>query len=233
MQDALRDCGSGSDATFQSAVTSQVSGFEQAALISIVDSGKITMPQYHSILTTLFHQTRSSPYSFAKAAINCDWRYAVAKEYLLQHAEEERTHRRWILEDLRNTGYSGPDPRDCFPHPTCEAYIAFNEHVAERMPVARLAIACVLEGIGAAFGLRYGRKLLALLQLGAGQASFFLSHGETDKRHVDELRDVISACELSPSDWAWMTHAATVAGQLYRAMYSHEAFVAFPLESRG
>ena len=92
------------------------------------------------------------------------------------------------------------------------------------MPIARLAIACVLEGIGGQLGSAYGEKLVKTLNLTKEQTSFFLSHGETDKHHMQELNDLISVCELSTEEWGWMTHAATVAGQLYRNMYSHEAF---------
>lgn len=211
-------------AAFTRAVKEQIVAFESASLVQRVVRREVALPHYHAILTTLFHQTRSSPYTFAEAAIHCSWAHAPAKEYLLQHAEEERIHWRWILDDLSATGYAGPDPRMAFPHPTCEAYIAFNERVARHAPVARLAIASVLEGIGAAFGERYGRQLLHCLGLEGRQASFFLSHGETDRHHSEELRQVIRHCDLQPAEWAWMAHAATVAGQLYRAMYCHEAF---------
>jgi len=49
-------------------------------------------------------------------------------------------------------------------------------------------------------------------------------HGDTDKVHAEELREVVSTCPMGPEEWGWMTHAATVAGALYRAMYDHEAF---------
>ena len=211
-------------AMFRGAVGGHVAAFEAAGLVQRVVRDDVSLVHYHAILTTLFHQTRSSPFTFAEAAVNCDWRHESAKDYLLQHAEEERTHWRWILNDLESSSYEGPDPRSLFPHPTCEAYISFNERIAKRMPVARLAIACVLEGIGAAFGERYGRKLLHSLKLRPDQASFFLSHGETDRQHVEEVWQVVSRCDLKPDEWDWMNHAATVAGQLYGAMYSHEAF---------
>jgi len=209
---------------FNAAVATQIAAFPAARLVRRVADGSVTLAHYHGILTTLFHQTYSSPYTFAKAAAHCGWQHAAAKEYLLSHAEEERTHWRWVLEDLAATGYQGPDPRQLFPHPTCEAYISFNEKVAERMPLARLAIASVLEGIGAEFGGSYGRQLLARLGLRREQASFFLSHGETDQVHARELAEVIAASALSPEEWGWMVHAANVAGQFYRAMYDHEAF---------
>jgi hypothetical protein len=215
----------GTSESFEGIVADSIAAFESARLLQRVSARTVQIAHYHAILTTIFHQTYSSPYTFAKAAANCPWRHERIKEYLLRHAEEERTHWRWVLDDLANTDYSGPDPRTSFPHPTCEAYVSFNERVAEQMPIARLAIAAVLEGIGAHYGATHGRQLLEVLGIEPKQASFFLSHGETDKVHSKELMSVIRESELEPEEWAWMTHAARTAGNFYHAMYDHDAFV--------
>ena len=209
---------------FDTTVADQITCFPNSRLIRHLEQGTITMAHYHAILSTLFHQTYCSPYTFARAAVNCEWRHEAAKEYLLQHAEEERTHWRWVLDDLRNTGYTGPSLRNLPPHPSCQAFIGLNYYVAEHVPVARLAIAAVLEGIGAAHGGTYGRKLLHGLKINTSQASFFISHGETDKIHTVELREVIGKLDLSADEWRWMNYAAETAGLFYRGMYDHHAF---------
>jgi hypothetical protein len=96
--------------------------------------------------------------------------------------------------------------------------------VATKAPIARLAIACVLEGIGGRYGSWYGQRLAEALHLRKEQVTFYLNHGDTDKVHRDELNGVISTCNLTPEEWAWMAHAAAMAGRLYRAMYDHDAF---------
>lgn len=209
---------------FDKVVEEQVDRFPTARLLKRVDAGAIQAPHYHTLLKTLFHQTYSSPYTFARAAVNCDWRHAPAKEYLLRHAEEERSHWRWVLDDLAATGYQGPDPRSVPPHPCCQAYIGLNYYIAEEMPVARLAIASVLEGIGARYGGTYGARLLRSLNLTPSQATFLVSHGETDKTHSAELRNVIADCTLAAVEWTWMNHAAATAGIFYRAMYDHDGY---------
>lgn len=205
-------------------VESAIVRFEDAAFLDRVRKGSVTVDHYHLLLTTIFHQTRNGPYSFASAAANCSWRHAEAKDYLLRHAEEERTHWRWILDDLASTHYSGPDPQLLHPHPSCEVYIAFNERAARVVPVSRLAVAAVLEGIGARYGGKYGGELLKALGLKPAQASFFMSHGQTDKVHIEELEAILSGLRLSGEEWAWMSHAAATAGHLYRAMYDLESF---------
>ena len=211
-------------AQLDSTIASRIDGFTEARLVRHVEAGTVTMAHYHALLVTVFHQTYSGPYTFARAGVNCEWRHEEAKEYLIRHAEEERTHWRWVLDDLASTGYAGPSPRTTPPHPSCQAYIGLNYYIAEHVPVARLAIAAVLEGIGAAHGGAYGGKLLQLLQLSQSQASFFLSHGITDKAHSLELREVIARCSLSSEEWMWMNYAADTAGLFYRAMYDHEAY---------
>lgn len=95
---------------------------------------------------------------------------------------------------------------------------------AEHVPVGRLAIAAVLEGVGARHGATYGKKVLHALRLEPSQASFLLNHAETDQTHSVELRRVIASCELTPTEWMWMSHAARTAGLFYRAMYDHDGY---------
>jgi hypothetical protein len=210
--------------SFNETVAAAINEFSSARLLRRVDAGSLDMHHYHAILTTLFHQTYAGPYTFARAGVNCNWRHEAAKEYLIQHAEEERTHWRWVLNDLKATEYTGPNPRNEPPHPTTQAFIGLMYYVAEEVPIARLGIAAVLEGIGAKLGGVYGGRLVTALNLQKSQVSFFLSHSQTDIIHTAELNEVIAASELTPEEWRWMNHAAQTGGQFYRAMYDHEAF---------
>lgn len=211
-------------AYFERTVATAIHNFPTARLLRRADAGQVEMRHYHAILCCLFHQTYSGPYTFARAAVNCEWRHELAKEYLLRHAEEERIHWRWILDDLKSTGYSGPDLRNAPPHYTTQAYLGLNYYIAEHTPIARLATAAVLEGIGAAYGGVYARKIVQQLKLQKCQISFFSSHAETDVVHTAELNNVLAASELTTEDWTWMSHAAEIAGRFYRAIYDHEAF---------
>jgi hypothetical protein len=206
-------------ATFRQAVADAVAAFPDNALCRRLDAGVITRADYHALLRTLFHQTFEGPATFALAGFHCDPRHVEARAYLMHHAEEEKEHWRWVINDLRASGDEGPDPRETFPGPATQAYVAFNVYTAVRAPVARLGIAAVLEGIGGRWGGEYGGRLCRSLGLGREQASFFLSHGELDKGHVEEVFGVIDRADLGPQDWAWLAHAARTAGALYRGMY--------------
>jgi len=204
---------------FLKIVDEAVSAFPDNNICRVADSGDLKMEQYHAILLMIFHQTFHGPSTFALAGANCDPRWHHARDYLLHHAAEERSHWQWVINDLQNTGYTGPSPLELFPKPACQAYVAFNTYTAMRAPIARLAIATVLESIGATHGKNYATKLCQILKLKPNQAVFFFGHGDTDVGHTADLLKIIDACDLSERDWDWMNHAARTAGRLYREMY--------------
>ncbi len=208
---------------FHQAVAEAVASFPRNAMCRRLDEGVIEMADYHRLLRTLFHQTFEGPGTFALAAAHCDLRFEAARAYLMKHADEEKENYKWVIADLRNTGDTGPDPRSTFPGPSTQAYVAFNVYCALRQPIARLAIAAVLEGIGGTHGTTYGRRLCQALQLTPKQATFFLSHGELDVGHVEEVFEVIDGCDLGPRAWAFMAHAARTAGVLYNRLYDEAA----------
>lgn len=204
---------------FTRVVETAIDRFRDNPVLRAVDAGTFGIEDYHSFLGMIFHQTFEGPASFALAGSRCDVRHHAIRDYLIEHAEEERSHWEWVIEDLYSTGYGGPDPRGTFPRPACQAYIAFNTYLAVRAPVARLGSAAVLEGIGAGNGRRYGEALCRVLNLGPSQVKFILGHGDTDVGHTADIIRVLSEADLSAYDWAWLCHAAEAAGELYRKMY--------------
>lgn len=205
--------------TFHEAVATAIAAFPDNGICRRVDAGTLERGDYHALLRTLFHQTWEGPATFALAGFHIDPRHTEARAYLMHHAEEEKEHWRWVINDLRATGDDGPDPRESFPCVATQAYVAFNVYVATRAPLARLGIAAVLEGIGGRWGGDYGGRLCRGLSLTRAQASFFLSHGELDKGHVEDIFGVLDRTTLTERDWAWMVHAARTAGVLYRGLY--------------
>lgn len=205
--------------SFLRTVEAAVAAFPDNRFCRLVDAGDATMHSYHAILRMIFHQTFHGPSTFALASAFCAPRHHAARDYLIHHADEEKAHWRWVIGDLERTGYDGPDPRTAFPEPACQAYVAFNFYTAQRFPLGRLAIAAVLESIGATYGKDYSTRLCKALKLTRDQVVFFYGHGDTDVGHTAEVLEVIDGCELTPEEWAQMGHYARVAGHLYRAMY--------------
>jgi long-chain acyl-CoA synthetase len=209
--------------SFLQVMEAAVAAFPDNRLCRKLDAGALTLADYQSLLRMLFHQTFEGPSTFALAAAHCAPRHQQARDYLIAHAEEEKSHWQWVINDLRATGDHGPDPRTLFAEPACAAYVAFNVYTAIRQPLARLGIAAVLEGIGAVHGTTYGQRLVTSLRLDRAHASFFLSHGALDVGHVQDVMSVIESSEPTAAEWAWLAHAARVGGLMYRRMYDEAA----------
>ena len=207
---------------FKTTVDQIIEAFPNNEVCRKLDRKDFTLTDYHKVLRMIFNQTHDAPLTFALAGVNCPPRLEIAREYLLHHANEEKLHWQWVLNDLNKTGYRTHNPEDLQslpPLPACQNYVAFNYYVAMKMPVARLAIAAVLEGIGAQYGGDYARKTCQLLQLKPDQAQFYIGHGDSDRAHIVDIWRTIDECDLTSDEWQWMIQAAQTAGTLYRAMY--------------
>lgn len=204
---------------FGEMLAESVRAFPENRMCRAVDGGELTMAHYHALLRMIFHQTFQGPSTFAFAGAHVPLKYFRARDYLLHHADEEKSHWEWVINDLRKTGFDGADPRDGFPPLACQAYIAFNFYVAMKFPLGRLGIAAVLESIGANYGKTYATKLITRLQLRPDQAVFLFGHGDTDVGHSKEILEVLDECDLPEEDWRSLTHCGRTAGIMYRDMY--------------
>ncbi len=191
------------------------------SIIEIINNGEMDLSNLHSLLNTLFHQVYNSSSSFALAGAMCDNRYFKIREYLFHHAEEEQDHWKWIIQNLKDTGYKGEDPREVFPAFPTQAYISFAMYLAHKQPISRLAMGYILEGLSGELGIEYGAKVAQQLNLRREQMSFFLLHGELDKGHSNDILEVLENAPLTPYEWAWCEYAAECTMKLYRDMYNY------------
>jgi 3-oxoacyl-[acyl-carrier-protein] synthase-3 len=196
---------------------------DNAFMDKIVD-GTVTMTNFHHLLDVIFHQVYiSGSTSLAMAGCMTDPNQFKIREFLFHHAEEEQDHWKWIVQDLRNTGYTGKDPRECHPPFVTEAYRSFAMYYAMRYPVESIAICYILEGLSSKFGVEYGSRVARTLNLDKDQMSFFLLHGELDQGHETEILDVLKEANLSPEQWATAVHAAKCTTHFYKEMYNYAA----------
>ena len=65
------ELGTADQQRFSQIVEEAIEAFPRNRLCRRVDDGSLEMKHYHAILTTIFHQTYSGPYTFARAAVNC------------------------------------------------------------------------------------------------------------------------------------------------------------------
>ncbi|MFI5642451.1 iron-containing redox enzyme family protein [Streptomyces goshikiensis] len=112
--------------------------------------------------------------------------------YYTRHAEEERDHDTWLLEDLAAAG-AGPA---AVPHPVVvELAGAQYYRIEHEHPVTLLGYMAVLEGN--APGPRLADRLAEATGLPDGAFRTVREHAELDCGHLDELHRVLD--ELAPT----------------------------------
>lgn len=204
---------------FQTALKNAIDRFSDNAFIGLIKEGRLTRRHYAKLLKLLYHQVKSGPLSFALAAQHTSESQESLRAYLLLHAAEEESHYTWIVADLKNIGVD--DASSSFEiTPAVEQYIAYNEFVARRSPLRRLAIASVLEGLGGTVGSGLAAVAFKQLELDAGRATFFTSHAITDAKHMLEIRGIIESCEPSAETWEKLIETAEITATLYSAIYN-------------
>lgn len=195
----------------------------QNRILELIRNKELTIQHFHFLLTTIFHQVYMSSTSFALAGVQTDSRQHEVRAYLYSHAEEEQDHWKWIIQNLYDSGFSGPDPREGFPSAETMTYISFANYLALRHPYARLAMGYILEDISGNLGEKYGASAAEQLGLQTHQMSFFIKHGQLDQGHSHDILEVLQRAQLTPYEWAWCEYAIILTQHYYLAMYNSSA----------
>lgn len=212
-------------AALREVAKTSIENFSRNDVIKAIKEGVWTKAHYQSLLLTIFPQVYQGTMSFALAAGNCSTKYSELREFLVNHTAEEMLHYQWIEDDLKSIGYDGPSPKSLLPNPQTQAYIAFNFYNAHHFPPSRLASSLVLEGLGASLKAEELLPFLVKEGLTPTNFSFFLSHGKTDKEHIEELWNTISAVDFDDSEFKWLLHACATAGYYYKNMYDSSLYI--------
>src|SRR5690349_17426730 len=82
-------------------------------------SGVLDTAMYSRYLINAYHYAQYSPKVMALGASRCVNTHPELASYLLHHADEERGHEAWALEDLRDLNVSEAYARAAKPVPAC------------------------------------------------------------------------------------------------------------------
>ncbi|HEV2574263.1 MAG TPA: hypothetical protein VGU72_21200 [Beijerinckiaceae bacterium] len=181
---------------------------------------EITMADYHELLGQLFHHVSGSSCTFAIAGDNLGPDRPEARDYLKRHAAREKSRWQWIRNDLAATRYEGPDPDGQFPGVETTAYLALSHYVAYRMPLAKLAIAAMLDAVSARLGNGSALQIVQALGLTPEETSFLLARQTGDGTVTEEIFDILGRSRLTEQEWhdvIWATEVAAVLYQRVRA----------------
>jgi thiaminase len=158
--------------------------------------GSIDLEGYAYYLTQTYHYVRWSMPMLVGAGerLKRMGRFPQLAELLLQKADEERGHERWLLADLKNLGWSEARVEAEEQAPAVSAYIGWNLYTAKAgVPTAFLGTAYVLEYLSVT---RAGGTVERLIQADTipnirKAVTFLRSHGDVDGDHVAELVSVL------------------------------------------
>lgn len=115
-------------------------------------------------------------------------------EYYVRHAEEERDHDAWLLDDLAAAG-AGPA---AVPHPVVvELAGAQYYRIEHEHPATLLGYIAVLEGN--APGPRLADRLTEVTGLPGRAFRTLREHAELDGGHLDDLHRVLDALAPTPA----------------------------------
>jgi pyrroloquinoline quinone (PQQ) biosynthesis protein C len=133
-------------------------------------------------------------------------------DLLLQKANEERGHERWLLADLENLGWSAERVERQMPTPAVTAYVAWNRFTSRcGRPEAFLGTAYVLEYLSVHRASQSVERMLAANTIPniRKAVTFLRAHGTEDERHVEKLTSLLSPLEDQEEQAAMLLSART------------------------
>jgi hypothetical protein len=138
---------------------------------------------------------------------------AGVAEYLARHAEEERNHDTWLLEDLELMGVDRADALVRVPSATVASLVG-SQYYWTRFyhPVAQLGYISFLEGYPPAPALV--DRLVSASGYPREAFRTFSEHGELDPHHREELDEAIDSLPLSADHEALLGLSAMSTAEL-------------------
>lgn len=153
--------------------------------------------RYPRYLAAMYALVRASVPLLERAAGRCaeldDPAARTLAAYYTRHAEEERDHDAWLLEDL---AAAGAGPAAVPPPAVVELAGAQYYRIEHEHPVALLGYIAVLEGN--APGPRLADRLAETTGLPGGAFRTLREHAELDGGHLDDLHRVLDALAPPP-----------------------------------
>jgi pyrroloquinoline quinone (PQQ) biosynthesis protein C len=172
---------------------------------------------YRGYLREAWHFVRLTSGMTPLAARRMDPSLLELRQWILHHSADEMGHELMAREDLLELGDSDASIAASRPGPGTLAWVHFFHYqVCARPPFAALGVLYFLEGMAAALA---PAVAAAVGRAGVGRAvRFFREHGELDKKHVGEQRELIGRHCRDAADRAVVLETVEQAGWVKRFM---------------
>lgn len=175
---------------------------------------------YRAYLREAFHFVRLTSGFTPLAARRMDPALLELRQWILHHSADEMGHELMARDDLLDLG----DPAEVIdasrPAPGTMAWVCFFHYqVCVRPPFAALGVLYFLEGMAVALAPVVATTIArALAPAERTAVRFFREHGELDKKHVSEQRELIARWCTDAGDQAVVLDTVAQAGHVKRFM---------------
>jgi pyrroloquinoline quinone (PQQ) biosynthesis protein C len=191
-------------------------------LIQEFATGTIECTRYLEFLRELYPVVWHFCPTMAAAASRCPDRFSAVRSFLYAHAEEEKGHELWVLEDGAVVGGAGfvDQAKHARPCEEIQGMIGFNYAATERdHTCAVLGMVLALEAIAARIAGGAAQAVSKALHLAEPAGVRFLSsHGPMDTSHLAELASVLDGID-DPAAGAAIANAVRVNFRLFSAVF--------------
>lgn len=189
----------------------------QVPIVARLESGRLTLDDYRSLLLNLRQQVVEGSRWIARAASNVDGPALSLRPLFLQHARDEQQDYEMLERDFVSVGGSGEAIRSAAKNIGSEALSAWMFHRASQPnPLDLLGAMFIIEGLGSRLAHGWGKRIQEQLGLGEEQVSFLLYHGKNDGTHFEKLEAALGSGILTQSLLEQMVGTAQVTARLYR-----------------
>ena len=165
-------------------------------------------------LTQVYHYAVHTPRHQALVGVNMNNTNFKYMQYCFEHALEETGHELMALKDINALGY--PITEENMPPqlPSTQLLIAFLYKEAQsKHPIHHLGYGFWSEN-ACPFINEFMQSLMAAMQLGKNQMTFYSSHVTIDEHHASEVREIIKQVAKTDDDWKGMKRVAKISFDL-------------------
>ncbi|NVI97467.1 iron-containing redox enzyme family protein [Myxococcus sp. AM009] len=215
---------------------------EARGLVAAVDAqpdarrlfdGTLDTAGYIHYLVQTYHYARWSTPILGEAGARLKrlGRHPELAELLIQKAEEERGHDRWLLSDLKNLGCPEATVETAARSPAVEAYTGWNFFTSRAgVPTAALGTSYVLEYLSQTRAGVWAKRLqeVAAIPNIHKSVTFLRSHGALDGDHVAEMARLLGRL-TEPEDQEAILFSARVARSVYPCIFREGGASGLPL----
>jgi len=201
-----------------SAFAQTIRGFSESPAARFLNSGKLTIHHYKSVLTEIFHYAREDPQLQAQATVFFRGSDRECVKMFFKHATAEIGHDTMALEDLRTLGVDVSSIPTSNPLPATTALTAYPFYqIQYRKAVGYLGYLYFLEHMPTSQGAAYSQ---AFSSAGVPREamSFLLEHTTVDVAHNKLMEVYLEKLLRTRADADEVIYAMRVTAYLYAEM---------------